>query len=158
MHDTPPADAESSGAAVPPPILFGGALALGLGLDRAGAGERGSSALKFMGWAAIGGGALIGAATIAALKRAGSNVSPYAPATALVTSGVFRMTRNPGYVGATSIYIGIAMLARSIPSLVLLPVVLALLDRGVVDREERYLDRKFGDTYRRYREEVPRWF
>jgi protein-S-isoprenylcysteine O-methyltransferase Ste14 len=37
-------------------------------------------------------------------------------------------------------------------------VVLALLDRGVVDREERYLERRFGDAYRTYREEVPRWF
>jgi protein-S-isoprenylcysteine O-methyltransferase Ste14 len=157
MHEMPD-DLESSGAAVPPPLLFAGGLALGLGLGRAGGDERGPAVARAMGWAAVVGGALIGATAIAALKGAKTNVSPYAPAKALVTGGIFRVTRNPAYVGATSIYIGIAMLARSVPALVMLPVVLALLDRGVVDREERYLERRFGDAYRTYRQEVPRWF
>ncbi len=50
------------------------------------------------------------------------------------------------------------MYARSLPALVLLPIVLALLDRLVVSREERYLERLFGDEYRRYEDAVPRWF
>ncbi len=58
----------------------------------------------------------------------------------------------------TSVYIGIALRTRSIPALVMLPVALALLDSGVVAREERYLERRFGDTYRAYRDRVPRWF
>jgi protein-S-isoprenylcysteine O-methyltransferase Ste14 len=71
---------------------------------------------------------------------------------------MFEWTRNPAYVGATSIYVGIAMYTRSLPAFVLLPVVLALLDRLVVTPEERYLERRFGDDYRRYCEMVPRWF
>ena len=58
----------------------------------------------------------------------------------------------------TSIYIGIALYARSMPAFTLLPIVLALLDRLVVSREEAYLERRFGDDYRHYRDAVPRWF
>jgi protein-S-isoprenylcysteine O-methyltransferase Ste14 len=150
---------QTAGVAAPPPLIFGAALAVGLALGRGSAStERGAKVARALGIAAIPAGALIGLAAIGALKRAGTNLSPYAPTTALVTSGVFAFTRNPAYVGATSIYIGIALLARSLPALVLLPVALALLDHGVVDREERYLERRFGEAYRRYREDVPRWF
>ncbi|GAC1583735.1 MAG: hypothetical protein NVS3B28_03710 [Candidatus Velthaea sp.] len=92
------------------------------------------------------------------MKRVGSNVDPFKPTTALATGGIFRLSRNPAYVGATAIYIGIALAARSIPAFTFLPIALALLDRGVVDREERYLEEKFGQEYRSYRAHVPRWF
>ena len=76
----------------------------------------------------------------------------------LVTSGPFRFTRNPAYVGATLIYIGSALAARSVPALTFLPIALVLLERGVVEREESYLEHRFGDTYRSYKSTVPRWF
>lgn len=150
---------ETAEVAAPPPVIFGSALALGLGLgallERS---ERARIVARGIGVVAIIGGATLGAGTIAALKAVGTNLDPYKPTTALATSGAFRLTRNPGYVGATSIYIGIALLARSVPAFVFLPVALALMDSGVVDREERYLEKKFGDAYRAYRAKVPRWF
>ena len=150
---------ETAGVLAPPPVIFGGALALGLGLgallQRS---ARARIVARGIGVVAIIGGAALGAGTIAALKAVGTNLDPYKPTTALATNGVFRLTRNPGYVGATSIYIGIALLARSVPAFVFLPVALALMDSGVVDREERYLEKKFGDAYRAYRADVSRWF
>ena len=153
------ADGDNAGVGVPPPLLFVAALAAGLALGRdMGARDREAQVARMLGTAAVPAGALLGIATILALKRAGTSVDPYKPTTALVTRGVFRFTRNPGYVGATSMYVGVALAMRSLPALTLLPIVLALLDRHVVDREERYLERRFGNAYRAYRDAVPRWF
>jgi protein-S-isoprenylcysteine O-methyltransferase Ste14 len=156
MEDQAP---DTAGVAVPPPLLFAAGLIFGLTASRlkleAGNGARFA---RTLGGASVVAGMALGAATIKALKRAGTNLDPYKPATALVTDGVFAFSRNPAYVGATSIYIGVALYARSLPALVLLPVVLALLDRFVVTREERYLTRRFGDAYGSYCQAVPRWF
>jgi protein-S-isoprenylcysteine O-methyltransferase Ste14 len=159
MTDEEAAENAVAGVRVPPPLLFGGALALGLGAGRLASGATyGTRMRRVLGTLSIGIGVAAGAAALAEIRRVGSSPSPFAPATALATDGVFRFTRNPAYFGATSIYIGIALLARSIPAFVMLPVALALLDRFVVDKEERYLDARFGDVYRRYRDGVPRWF
>jgi protein-S-isoprenylcysteine O-methyltransferase Ste14 len=92
-----------------------------------------------------------------ALVREGTNVNPLQPTTALVTNGIFRRTRNPLYVGILVALFGIALLfALDWLVLLIIPSCL-LLHFGVVMREERYLERKFGDAYRRYKESVPRY-
>jgi len=149
---------DAAGVAAPPPVIFAAALVTGLALGRATQGDGGGTLARVLGLASIAAGGAIGGAAIGALKARGSNVNPYNTTTALVTDGVFRFSRNPIYVGMTSVYIGVALCARSLPALVLLPVALALLDHAVVDPEERYLARKFGDAYRAYNDAVPRWF
>lgn len=152
-------ESETAGVAVPPPLLFVGGLVLGLLASRVQpAAERSAAFARGLGAASVVAGVAIGVAAIAELKRVGTNLDPFKPSIALATGGVFRLSRNPAYVGATSIYIGIAMYARSLPAFVLLPIVLALLDRLVVQPEEEYLERRFGDDYRAYRHAVPRWF
>jgi protein-S-isoprenylcysteine O-methyltransferase Ste14 len=150
---------ETAGVALPPPLIFGSALAIGLWAGtRLPDVEQRVTFARFLGAASVIGGIGIGIVTMLTLKRAGTSASPYAPSTALVTTGVFRFSRNPAYFGATAIYIGAAMFARSIPAFVALPIALALLDRLVVAREEAYLERKFGAAYRAYYAAVPRWF
>ncbi len=80
-----------------------------------------------------------------------------APSSALVTSGPYRFTRNPMYLGMASLYAGIALAFGLLWSLALLLVVLVVIDRGVIAREERYLERRFGDEYRLYKQQVRRW-
>jgi protein-S-isoprenylcysteine O-methyltransferase Ste14 len=152
-------DEETAGVRVFPPLLFAAGLGLGLAAGAVPQSSTyGTRARRLLGTLSI----AIGAAAIASaatqLKRAGSNVSPFAPTTALVTTGIFRFTRNPMYFGLTSIYLGVALITRSIPAFVTLPVTLALADRLVVDREERYLEARFGERYRNYKADVPRWF
>ena len=65
----------------------------------------------------------------------------------LVTDGPFRYTRNPGYLLMAVIYTGIASLANALWAILFLPAALAVIRRGVIEREERYLERKFGDAY-----------
>jgi protein-S-isoprenylcysteine O-methyltransferase Ste14 len=84
-------------------------------------------------------------------------VDPREATTAVVESGPFRYTRNPAYVAFTVAYLGISLLAGSRWPLLLLPVVLVVVDRGVIHREERYLDARFGSDYSGYRRRVRRW-
>lgn len=91
------------------------------------------------------------------MERAGTNVNPTLPTTALVTTGPFRVSRNPLYVALTLVYIGLALLANALWVLLLVVPVLFVLHNGVVRREERYLEAKFGETYRAYRSRVRRY-
>ena len=102
-------------------------------------------------------GALITIRGARALAHRGTNINPMLPALAIATEGIFRWTRNPMYVGGTFLMIGIALIfALDWLLLLLVPSVL-ILHFGVVMREERYLERKFGDEYRRYKASVPRY-
>ena len=91
------------------------------------------------------------------MHRAGTNIRPDLPTTALVTEGPFRFTRNPLYLGLTLMYAGIALLIPGTWPLLLLVPVLLVMRWGVIAREERYLERKFGEPYRAYLGRVRRW-
>ncbi|MGH7823457.1 MAG: methyltransferase family protein [Candidatus Binatia bacterium] len=91
------------------------------------------------------------------MRRAGTNVNPSLPATALVTTGPFRYSRNPLYVALTLLYVGLALAVNTLWALLVLAPLLVTMRRGVIAREERYLEAKFGEAYRRYRSDVRRW-
>lgn len=90
-------------------------------------------------------------------RRAGTHVAPGQPAAALVTAGPYRFTRNPIYIGFVLVYFGLSIVLTSVWILLLLLPVVLILQRGVVLREEAYLERKFGEAYRAYTARVPRW-
>jgi protein-S-isoprenylcysteine O-methyltransferase Ste14 len=90
-------------------------------------------------------------------KLIGTNVNPWKPTLHLAADGVYRHLRNPMYVGLMLLTAGIGTAIGSDWTFVLLIPTALLLHYGVVLREERYLERKFGDEYRRYRARVPRW-
>jgi protein-S-isoprenylcysteine O-methyltransferase Ste14 len=88
---------------------------------------------------------------------AGTNIPPTMPTTALVVDGIYGRTRNPLYLGTTLIYLGLSVAAGSLWAIGLLAPLLWVINVGVVKREERYLERKFGDAYRAYKARVRRW-
>jgi protein-S-isoprenylcysteine O-methyltransferase Ste14 len=92
------------------------------------------------------------------LQTAGTNVNPALPATAIVTSGPFRVSRNPLYFALTLVYCGLTLAFNTWWGLVVLVPLLIIMHRGVVLREERYLEQKFGEPYRQYCSEVRRYF
>jgi protein-S-isoprenylcysteine O-methyltransferase Ste14 len=88
---------------------------------------------------------------------AGTNIPPTLPTTALVVDGIYRRTRNPLYLGLTLVYLGLSVAAGSLWAIGLVVPLLWVINVGVVKREERYLERKFGDAYRAYKARVRRW-
>ena len=91
------------------------------------------------------------------MTAAGTNVRPTRPATTIVTAGPFRFSRNPLYVALTLLYLGLTTAVNTWWGLILLAPLLLVMHVGVVLREERYLDRKFGESYRAYRSKVRRY-
>ena len=146
---------------VKPPILFAGAVLLGCLLSwivplGPGLGSANARALAVGGSLALIGFALMGL-SVREFRRAGTSVIPGEPSTVLLESGPYRFTRNPIYIGFVIFYFGLAIMLTSAWMLLLLIPVLIILQRGVVEREEAYLQAKFGAAYRKYQARVPRW-
>jgi protein-S-isoprenylcysteine O-methyltransferase Ste14 len=150
------------GVIAPPPLIALAALLLGLALDWL----LPSFILRavFFFWTRL----VIGAILIAAgaamaivagrtFLQAGTTVDPRKPSLTLVTGGIFAWVRNPMYVGLLLLTAGLAIALASDWTLVLLVPVALILHFGVVTREERYLETKFGESYRVYRSKVPRY-
>jgi protein-S-isoprenylcysteine O-methyltransferase Ste14 len=104
----------------------------------------------------VGIGVVIGANRI--FRRIGTNARPSKPSLALATNGVFTWTRNPMYFGGSLALFGIAIGFALDWVLLLMIVSLPLVHYGIILREESYLQRKFGDEYRRCKAKVPRYW
>ena len=112
----------------------------------------------------IGGASLVAAGIVLAVwgvrsfQNANTTILPATrPTTTVVAAGPYRYTRNPMYLGMALGYGGVALLLNNVWSLLALPAVLFAIDRLVIQREERYLARKFGQPYRDYCSRVRRW-
>jgi protein-S-isoprenylcysteine O-methyltransferase Ste14 len=110
----------------------------------------------------VGGVVIVGAVALVILaerefRRAGTPALPTAPTRAIVSSGVFGFTRNPMYLGFTAALIGVALAANSLWFLIAVPFAVFAVTKLAIEREERYLSRKFGEEYRAYRARVRRW-
>ncbi len=149
---------DNPGVVAPPPLIFAVGLVAGLLANRLRpTGFLPQRLRRTLGVPMIAGGLLLGLSGFREMRRAGTNVDPSHPTTAIVEAGPYRFTRNPLYVGMALVYSGIAAWANSLPAALFLPAVLHLVDRGVIKREERYLEGKFGDEYLRYKGRVRRW-
>ena len=163
--------AASAGVRVPPPLLFAGGLGAALALD---------AILPWRFAEALPGLSLLGSGTpwgprllaggvfvalglalalwaAAAFRRARTTVLPWGRASYLVPEGPYRFSRNPMYLGMALAYAGLALALGSWWAWPMLPVVLLVVTRLVIAREERHLEARFGDDYARYRDRVRRW-
>ena len=151
----------SPGVRFPPPILFVGGLALGWVLGWLGPvlplAINNVAALRVVGWVLVVAGVALSIWGAATFRAANTAIVPMRGASSIVTSGPYRFTRNPMYVGMTLVYGGIAFLLNSLWPLLFLPVVLFLLVQFVIRREEAYLSQAFPEEYGMYRMQVRRW-
>jgi len=84
-------------------------------------------------------------------------MAPTKPSSALVTSGIYRWTRNPMYLGMSLILGGIGLAAGSLWFLIALPIAMIAVTKLAIEREERYLAQLFGQPYLDYKARVRRW-
>jgi protein-S-isoprenylcysteine O-methyltransferase Ste14 len=91
------------------------------------------------------------------LKRHETTIKPFALSRALVTDGVYRVSRHPMYLGMILIIAGIAVLLGSLGAWLTLPLLATLLDLSFIRIEERMLEETFGQAYRSYRRQARRW-
>jgi protein-S-isoprenylcysteine O-methyltransferase Ste14 len=155
MNGTP----DRSNAVIRPPLALALAILGGLAAERL-------VPLPFLpddmpkawaGVAVLASGLALGAWAIATLRRAGTHVQTTQPTTTIVTSGPYRFTRNPIYVGMLAVLIGLAIALNTAWLLVALAAFFLVIRFGVIAREEAYLERKFGEVYRSYKSRVRRW-
>jgi protein-S-isoprenylcysteine O-methyltransferase Ste14 len=113
--------------------------------------------LTWLGAALIVAGMVLAAVAFGAFRRAGTSVIPFEHSTTLVTSGVYRFTRNPMYLGLALVLAGTAWLLGTLGAFVPLPLFVWIIERGYIRGEERLLAETFGNEYLRYKREVRRW-
>ena len=142
----------------PPPLIYFGGLALAWRLNhllplQINFGQMGSG----IGWGLVGLGLLGFGWALTAIWSHGTTVNPYKAASALVTSGPFRFSRNPIYVSDWLVYAGVTFLLQTGWSLLLAPLVWVLVRYTVIRHEEAHLQAKFGAAYVDYCKTTRRW-
>jgi protein-S-isoprenylcysteine O-methyltransferase Ste14 len=152
---------DTSGVRIVPPFIYAGLFALGYAVHRfvpaylwpggPPPGARAAAWILIAIWLTLSGSAVF------LFRRAGTTPNPMQPTTAIVMHGPFRFTRNPMYLSLVALYGAVTLFVNSLWPLVLLPVVVALIQRQVIAREEAYLEAKFGEEYRAYKARVRRW-
>lgn len=151
---------DTPGVIAPPPLVFASFLLAGIAADRfmLGASSYLPESLRYVLAPALVLAALVFlAGALGGFRRARTRAEPWKPTRAIVTGGVYRFTRNPMYVGMALAYAGFALAAESLVALALLVPAVLVIQHGVILREERYLEAKFGGKYLRYKARVRRW-
>jgi protein-S-isoprenylcysteine O-methyltransferase Ste14 len=103
-------------------------------------------------------GFLIAVGALIEFKRAGTTLDPHGSATSLVTSGVYRFSRNPIYLGFLLMVAGLPLNSGFYSGIVVAPFFALTMNLLVIEKEEAYLEKKFGEKYTGYRSGVRRWF
>ncbi len=162
MTDRQPHDQDRAAVHFPPPLIYVGALIAGWAI------ERWLMPLGFDRWVAwswsvpIGVAVCVGALVLALMglglfRRTGQEPEPWTPTPELITTGVYRFSRNPMYLGMALFQLGVDIAALNAWMIALIPVSMLLVYRIAIRHEEAYLERKFGDPFREYKMRVRRW-
>ncbi len=159
--DTPHALPHNAGVIAPPPLIALAALLIGIAISHFYPTDylaSISASLRYI----IGGTLVVGSFALLLIaaglfKRIGTSVKPWKPSTALVTTGLYRFTRNPMYVGFLGLSFGIAFLFARDGVMLTTLVLWAVLHFGVIKREEAYLAKVFGDDYEAFKAKTPRY-
>jgi protein-S-isoprenylcysteine O-methyltransferase Ste14 len=105
----------------------------------------------------IGFGMVIGLWSRSLLLKSKTTLSPYESPTSLVTSGPFRISRNPMYLGMTAILLGNAILLGTLVTFASPALFIMIIETLLIPDEERKLEKIFGERYKKYKNEVRQW-
>ncbi len=139
----------------PPPLIYLGFLAAVYPLDRLMPVAVSAQPWPALALAAVG--VVIALAAFNEFRKAKTHVVPHKPTTAIITGGPFAYSRNPLYVALALFHAALALAWGNGWALPLLAPALLVIRYGVIAREERYLEAKFGEEYLAYKSKVRRW-
>ncbi len=160
MSSGPSGGARRLFESVPPPVYFLLCLLAGWALGHARRWQLGMEDLSLrlaLGGALVGLAAVLGAWCLLLFRRAQTSPLPFGTPRALLTSGPFRLSRNPLYVALGLVLAAFAVVLDNAWVLAFMPLLLLALDRLIVPGEETALRAGFGADYLAYCERVRRW-
>lgn len=102
-------------------------------------------------------GFLFGIGALIEFRKARTTLDPHGSAKQVVTSGIYRFSRNPIYLGFLLMVIGLPLNSGLIWGIILAPLYMIVMTRLVIEHEETYLEKKFKDQYTSYKSRVRRW-
>ena len=149
-------DDTTAGVVAPPPLIFAGAITLGLVAEWVWPTMLHAGAPSF-GVLLLAAGLVIAVMTVPRFRRAKTPVDPFHATRALIITGPFRFSRNPLYLSLALVHLGLGLMIGSLLVLIIALPAIAVMQWGVISREERYLEARFGDDYRAYKGRVRRW-
>ncbi|MCZ6590803.1 MAG: isoprenylcysteine carboxylmethyltransferase family protein [Alphaproteobacteria bacterium] len=146
------------GGVTPPPIIYAVCFLAGLGLDGLWPVPLLPVAVQYsVGVAFMVAGLALFVWALREFTRAQTAVTHHRPTTGIVTTGPFGFSRNPIYVAMTAVYLGAASAVDGVLVLVLVLPAIVAIHTLVIPKEETFLEKTFGDDYRRYKSTVRRW-
>jgi protein-S-isoprenylcysteine O-methyltransferase Ste14 len=152
-HDHP-------GIFVPPPLIFAATFFISIALQNffpiSGSFFETPPA-SIIGWIFIASNFAIGLPAFIQFLRTRNSLIPTKAATSLQTTGMYTFSRNPMYTGMLFVYSGLAFLVGTWWTFLLIPALIIIITNYVIKREEKYLERAFGQTYLEYKKQVRRW-
>ena len=153
------ATADRANVIASPTVVFAGFLVLGFGLDMIwpAAFLPDSWGLP-LGFIVIFAAVSIKLFAVREMVQVKTNLNIRKPANDIATSGPYSVSRNPLYIGMILLNIGIGCIVNSLWIFLLSAGLAAALQKAVIEPEETYLEKKFGDKYLRYKARVRRWF
>ena len=155
---SPMEDALGADVRVLPPLLYAVPLLLLWLVDRAQPLTiPGRPAITWAGWLLVAAGVGISGWGVLTLRRHHTTVVPHHAVSTIVTTGPYRFSRNPMYVGMTVVYVAVSLLMGSWWPLFAVPLIVVAVNRLVIAREETYLRRRFGAAYEDFCRRVRRW-
>lgn len=90
-------------------------------------------------------------------RRANTGIVPFHPATAVVETGPYKITRNPMYVGMALIQLGVIVILGNPLAFAPLAMFLCIIQKNFIEGEERYMEETLGQPYLEYKNRVRRW-
>lgn len=158
MNAAPPSpEPDHAGVRFPPPLTLAISVATGLMLDRLVPAPICGGLGKWAGWILFAAGLCLFISALLRFKKSGTNVEPWKPATSMIRSGPYRFSRNPIYLSMIMAHTAAALWADSWWLMATMVLMTAVFTKTVIEREESYLERRFGREYLDYKASVRRW-
>ena len=113
--------------------------------------------VRGLGWLIVLGGLGLAFSAVRRFTSVHTTLNPHGAVTFVITSGPYRFSRNPIYIGYLCLTAGIPLIFGNLWGLLLAPLQVILFNRLVIEAEEAYLSRKFAHVYLDYKSRVRRW-